>query len=78
MTDYRVRNHDLLYADRGKRPLNWRTVLVFGAVAVTVTLGVVAHLTDRFNAAPAGFTAAQQSAPKPAMHLATPTGSRSG
>jgi hypothetical protein len=39
MTDYRLRNHDLLYAERDTRVLTWRNVVVFGAIAVTVTSG---------------------------------------
>jgi hypothetical protein len=85
MTDYRLRNHDLLYAERAPRILTWRNVVVFGAIAITVTTGVVGHLSDRFNTTAAGFAtaspamAAQHAAArKPAMNLATPTTSGSG
>jgi hypothetical protein len=85
MTDYRLRNHDLLYAERDIRVLTWRNVMVFGAIAVTVTIGVVGHLSDRFNTTAAGFAtapsgaAAQHAAARqPAVHLATPASLRSG
>jgi hypothetical protein len=85
MTDYRLRNHDLLYAERDTRVLTWRNVAVFGAIAVTVTIGVVSHLSDRFNTTAAGFVSAsrgmsaqQAAARQPAMYLATPTTSGSG
>ena len=85
MTDYRLRNHDLLYAERDSRVLTWRNVVVFGAIAVTVATGVVGHLSDRFNTtavglAPAslGVVAQHAAARQPAMHLATPASYRSG
>lgn len=84
MTDYRLRNHDLLYAERDTRVLTWRNVVVFGAIAVTVTVGVVGHLGDRFNTtasfAPAspGVAAQHAAARQPAVHLATPASFRSG
>ncbi len=85
MTDYRLRNHDLLYADRRRQPLTWRNLAIFGSIAVTVTFGVVSYLTDRFNPAGAGFNpssfglvAQQKAAPTSAVHLATPSNGRSG
>jgi hypothetical protein len=85
MTDYRLRNHDLLYAERDTRVLTWRNVAVFGAIAVTVATGVVGHLSDRFNTtavglAPAslGVVAQRTAARQPAVHLATPASFRSG
>ena len=86
MTDYRLRNHDLLYAERDPRVLTWRNVVVFGAIAVTVTIGVVGHLNDRFSTAAAGFAPASPgmsaqhaaAARQPAVHLATPASFRSG
>ena len=85
MTDYRLRNHDLLYAERDTRVLTWRNVVVFGAITVTVATGVVSHLSDRFNTTAAGFApaasagAAQHAAARqPVVHLATPANSRSG
>ena len=83
MTDYRLRNRDLLYAERAPRPLTWRNLAIFGSIAVTVTVGVVSYLTDRFNAAATGFNptssalVAQQKAPAPSVHLATPKSSGS-
>ena len=74
MTDYRLRNHNLLYAESGHPPLGWRNLAIFGSIVLTVTIGVVGYLADRFNAA--GFAApafaAQQVAPSPAAQLATP------
>jgi hypothetical protein len=85
MTDFRLRNHDLLYAERDSRVVTWRNVVIFGAIAVTVTTGVVSHLSDRFNTTAAGFAptspgvAAQQAAARqPAVRLATPASFRSG
>jgi len=85
MTDYRLRNHDLLYAEHDPRVLTWRNVVVFGAIAVTVIIGVVGHLNDRFGTAAAGFApaspeaAAQHAAARqPDVHLATPASLRSG
>ena len=85
MTDYRLRNHDLLYAERDTRVLTWRNVVVFGGIAITVTTGVVGHLSDRFSTTAAGFAAASPGAAaqhaaarQPAVHLATPASFRSG
>jgi hypothetical protein len=85
MTDYRLRNHDLLYAERDPSVLTWRNVVVFGAIVITVTTGVVSHLSDRFNttaagSAPAspGVAAQRAAARQPAMHLATPASLQSG
>jgi hypothetical protein len=85
MTDYRLRNHDLLYASRPSRPLAARNVAVFGAILLTVTIAVVGHLTDRFgtaagvSASPAPSVTAQDTvAPRPVLQLVTPGTSRSG
>jgi hypothetical protein len=32
MTDYRLRNHHLLYAPRSKRPLDRRVIAIFGLI----------------------------------------------
>jgi hypothetical protein len=82
MSNYRPRNQHLLCADRRLRPLTWRNVAIFGAIAATAMFGVVSHLTDRFNAA-GGFTspalvAQGASAPQSVIRLATPTASHSG
>ena len=76
MTDYRLRNHDLLCAERGARVLSLRNVLVFGAIAVTVSIGVIGHLTDRFNTSaasiatvPSSRVAQHTGAPQPALSL---------
>ena len=79
MTDYRLRNHDLLYADSGRRPLTWRDYAIFGAIAATVVVGVVSYLADHFNAASGSASpgvAARQVAP-PAVR-ATPATTGSG
>ena len=77
MTDYRLRNQNVLYADTGPKPLGWRSVAIFGAITFTVSVGVVGYLMERFNAASTGFAApsmtAQQAAPSPAtVLLSTP------
>ena len=81
MTDYRIRNHDLLYADRDPQPLGWRNIAIFGAIGVTVLVGVVSHLADRFNMMPPGFPASAASVaarPAPLIHLANPATSKFG
>jgi hypothetical protein len=81
MTDYRIRNHDLLYADRIPRPFGWRNIAIFGAIGVTVLIGVVSHLADRFNMMPPGFpagTAAAAARPAPLIHFANPAASKFG
>lgn len=77
MTDYRIRNHDWLYANRGRRPA-WRSIAIFGAIAAVAALGAVSHLTDRFNNGVPGFAVIPPTAPAPAVQFATPGGSRSG
>ncbi|MCX7314831.1 MAG: hypothetical protein WCG92_24085 [Hyphomicrobiales bacterium] len=74
MTDYRLRNHNLLYADRARTRLNWRIVTLFGVIGATAALSVAGHLTDRFI--PGGSPIAQEASSPPAIHLATPGGSR--
>lgn len=78
MTDYRMRNHDLLSADRGFRPLGWRSVVVFGSIAVTATFGIVGYLTERFNPAATGFATpaqiAQHKAPATTVQLVSKGG----
>jgi hypothetical protein len=61
MTDYRMRNHDLLYADPSGRVLSGRNLAIFGSIALTVAVGVASYLTDRFNPATAGFKTAAPS-----------------
>ena len=85
MTDYRLRNHDLLYAERDTRVLTWRNVVVFSAIAITVTTGVVGHLNDRFSTTAASFAPASSavaaqhaSTRQPAVRLATPATSGFG
>jgi hypothetical protein len=81
MTDYRVRNHDLLYTDRSPHPLGWRNIAIFGAIGVIVLVGVVSHLADRFNMMPPGFpagSAAVAARPAPLIHLANPATSKFG
>lgn len=84
MTDYRLRNHDLLSADRGFRPLGWRSVAIFGSIAATVTFSVAGYLSDRFVPATAGLHArsvlmAQRQTDTPPIQLvSTPGRSDSG
>ena len=80
MTDYRLRNHDLLYADSGRRPLTWRDYAIFGAIAATVVVGVISYLADHVNAvsgsASPGVAARQAPAP-PVVAKPVTTGSGS-
>jgi hypothetical protein len=81
MTDYRMRNHDLLYADRNPQSLGWRNIAIFGAIGVTVLVGVVSHLVDRFNMMPPGFpanSATVAARPAPLIQLANPAASKFG
>lgn len=58
MTDYRLRNRELLYADRKAEPLSWRNIAIFGAIGAVATLAVAGHLTDNFNSPLPSFPAA--------------------
>jgi hypothetical protein len=85
MTDYRLRNQNMLYAERGRRPLNWRNAAIFGSIAAVALLGVVSFLADRFNTtalglSPAAFNqdAQQKPAAPPGRQFATPGDSRFG
>ena len=78
MTDYRLRNHDLLYAPRGKRPLDRRVIAIFGLIGAVVTFGVVNHLAEKLNAATPGFAVARQPAPAAPIQIATPGAARPG
>jgi hypothetical protein len=77
MTDYRLRNHDLLYATRGKRPLDWKAIAIFGLIAALVTIGVAGQLAERFNAATSDSAVSRQRGPAPAIQVATPGAARS-
>jgi hypothetical protein len=76
MTDYRLRNHDLLYAPRGKRPLNRRVVVIFSLIGAVVTFFVVSHLAGAFNASTPGVTTSRQAAPPTPIQMATPDAAR--
>lgn len=66
MTDYRPRNHDLLYFGRERENLGWNGVAIFGGIALAMTLLVGAYLTDSYNPASTGFSAAIPArAPRP-------------
>jgi len=56
MTDYR--NHDLLYFGRERENLGWNGMAIFGAIGLAMTLLVAAYLTDSYNPASTGFSAA--------------------
>jgi hypothetical protein len=78
VTDYRLRNHDLLYAPRGKRPLDRRSVAIFALIAAVVTFGVATHLAEKLNAATPGRAVARQPASVAPVQLATPRVARPG
>jgi hypothetical protein len=66
MTDYRPRNHDLLYFGRERENLGWNGVAIFGGIGFAMTLLVGAYLTDSYNPASTGFSAAIPArAPRP-------------
>jgi len=58
MTDYRPRNHDLLYLGRASENLGWNSVTIFGGIGLAMALLVGAYLTDSYNPASTGFSAA--------------------
>jgi len=58
MTDYRPRNHDLLYFGHERENLGWNGVAIFGGIGFAMTLLVGAYLTDSYNPASTGFSAA--------------------
>ena len=58
MTDYRPRNHDLLYFGRERENLGWNGVAIFGGIGFAMMLLVGAYLTDSYNPASTGFSAA--------------------
>jgi hypothetical protein len=58
MTDYRPRNHDLLYFGRERENLGWNGAAIFGVIGFSMTLLVAAYLTDSYNPASTGFSAA--------------------
>ena len=62
MTDYRPRNHDLLYPERNRAALASSVSVIFGCVGVLVALTVGAYLTGSYNPASTGFSAAIQTA----------------
>ena len=86
MTDFRPRNHDLLYHGRERAEAGLRVLAIFGSITVAVSLLVMTYLLDAYNPASTGFAAAipssrpaavaQQPAPSPALSLAA--SSRSG
>jgi len=78
MTDYRLRNHDLLYVPRGKRPLDRRAVAIFSLIGAVVTFFVVSHLTGAFTASAPSVATARQTAPPTPIQIATPGAARPG
>ena len=80
MTDYRLRNHDLLYADSGRRPLTWKDYAIFGAIAATVVVGVISYLADHVNGGSGSASpsvATRQAAPPAVRATSVTTGSGS-
>lgn len=85
MTDYRLRNNDLLYVHLGRPPIGWQSIAIFASIGFTVMLGVAAYLTGNFNPASTGFgppapalVAEQPAAPPTVVQLDTPPRTRSG
>ena len=58
MSDYRPRNQDFLAFGHERENLGWSGVAIFGAIGFTVMLLVGAYLTDSYNPASTGFSAA--------------------
>jgi hypothetical protein len=59
MTDYRLRNHDLLTGQHRPAP-SLAIMALFGAIGFIAIFAVVGHLADRFNPA-SGFNSAAAS-----------------
>jgi hypothetical protein len=58
MSDYRPRNQDFLDLGHERENLGWRGVAIFGSIGFTMMLLVGAYLTDSYNPASTGFSAA--------------------
>jgi len=58
MSDYRPRNQDFLDLDSGRENVAARIAAIFGAIGFTMMLLVGAYLTDAYNPASTGFSAA--------------------
>ena len=58
MSDYRPRNQDFLDLDAGRENLAMSIAAIFGAIGFTMMLLVGAYLTDAYNPASTGFSAA--------------------
>ena len=58
MSDYRPRNQDFLALGHERENLGWSGVAIFGAIGFTMMLLVGAYLTDSYNPASTGFSAA--------------------
>ena len=70
MTDYRPRNSDLLYLGHERENLGWGGVALFGSIGFAVMLLVGAYLTDSYNPASTGFSAAIPAPANRAMAVA--------
>jgi hypothetical protein len=58
MSDYRPRNQDFLDLDSRRDGVATRIAAIFGAVGFVMMLLVSAYLTDAYNPASTGFSAA--------------------
>jgi hypothetical protein len=58
MSDYRPRNQDFLDLDAGRENVGVTIVAIFGVIGFTMMLIVGAYLTDAYNPASTGFSAA--------------------
>ncbi len=58
MTDYRPRNSDLLHFGHERENLGWGSFALFGSIGFAMMLLVGAYLTDSYNPASTGFSAA--------------------
>ena len=58
MSDYRPRTQKFLALGHERENLGWSGVAIFGAIGFTMMLLVGAYLTDSYNPASTGFSAA--------------------
>ncbi|WP_068023968.1 hypothetical protein [Rhodoplanes sp. Z2-YC6860] len=70
MSDYRPRNQDFLDLDAGRENVGVTIAAIFGVIGFTMMLVVGAYLTDAYNPASTGFSAALARSAPPAATVA--------
>jgi hypothetical protein len=70
MSDYRPRNQDFLALGHERENLGFSGIAIFGAIGFATMLLVGAYLTDSYNPASTGFSAAIPTAASRATSVA--------